>query len=251
MKRWHKILLAMLLGIAVIAPLLYRMLDRPMPQANHGPAARQAIQELEDVIGCQAWQQVGAVAWLFKGQRQHLWDRKRHFLRTYIEKKTVFLDLDSRKGWVFEGSRQVDELDAQVDLKNAWAWFINDSFWLNPFCSLSGPEVVHGLTTDEQGRPAILVTFESGGVTPGDSYLISLGPDGLPVFWRMWVQIIPLGGVPTTWSGWQQQQGVWFSTQHQLGPLSLPLEIKAASDLAELTQGEDPFADFEVAFRSP
>ena len=36
MKRWHKILLAMLLGIAVIAPLLYRMLDRPMPQANHG-----------------------------------------------------------------------------------------------------------------------------------------------------------------------------------------------------------------------
>ena len=39
-------------------------------------------------------------------------------------------------------------------------------------------------------------------VTPGDAYLWEVGADGLPVAWRMWVQVLPIEGLRVTREDW-------------------------------------------------
>jgi hypothetical protein len=171
-------------------------------------------------------------------------------LLTRYDQYALFLDLRSGKGLAMRKGKRLRQPKEADLLEKGYAWFINDSFWLNPFCTFTRPEVQRALVRQEDGREALLVTWRSGGVTPGDSYLVHFGPDGLPSRWNMWVQIIPFGGVPASWEGWQRQQGVAFSSHHRLGPMDLKLEIRAGKTLQELAGAEDPFAAFVAEFRS-
>jgi len=51
-------------------------------------------------------------------------------------------------------------------------------------------------------KDALLVTYTSGGSTPGDSYLWILDDNYIPISYKMWVKIIPIGGFEATWSDW-------------------------------------------------
>jgi hypothetical protein len=70
------------------------------------------------------------------------------------------------------------------------------------------------------------VTYTSGGVTPGDSYLWILDENDRPIAWKFWVQKIPIGGLESSWGDWQQYKGVWLGASHEVGPLEIKLEIQ-------------------------
>ena len=97
---------------------------------------------------------------------------------------------------------------------------------------------------------ALLVSFGSGGRTPGDAYLWTVGADGRPTAWRMWVSILPIGGLKVSWAGWTRlSTGAWVATEHALGPIDLCLtQVEGAASLAALLGDQpDPFAPLEQA----
>ena len=89
----------------------------------------------------------------------------------------------------------------------------------------------------------LLVSYASGGVTPGDSYLWQIGEDGKPVSYKMWVKIIPIGGVKATWENWiETQKGLFLAQNHKLGSLSLEMEnIKTGQSLTAIGESETLF----------
>ena len=64
-----------------------------------------------------------------------------------------------------------------------------------------------------------------------------------PKMWRMWVSVVPIGGLSSSWEGWTQlSTGAWVATKHKLGPLTLNLSpVQGAKTWSELFE-KDPFA---------
>ena len=214
--RAFKILGAILvLGVVAIVVVIYSM-NEPRPEGAPGPEADALARSMEAAVDKEAWDRTGAVRWSFFEQHHYVWDRERGLVEIrWGDSRALFRTAD-RTGRVWrEGEEQSPE-DAEEAIKTAYAYWINDSFWLNPVVKLFDPGVERSLVELDDGRRALLVTYTSGGVTPGDAYLWIPGPDGLPEAWRMWVQIIPIGGIEVSWAGWTElSTGAKVSTQHE------------------------------------
>lgn len=192
-----------------------------------------------------AWEHTGAIRWVAPGGGRHLWDRVRGFHRYERSGVRVLLDLGRRDGVAFRDGHLIEGDERRRAITDAYAVFCNDSFWLNPVVKVFDPGTVRAVAQGVNGHDELLVTYTSGGVTPGDRYLWLLGENARPRAWRMWVKIIPVGGVEATWEGWQRlSTGAWVSTVHRLGPITLSVrEVTAAKTLGELVQGSDPFGE--------
>jgi len=119
-------------------------------------------------------------------------------------------------------------------------------FWLSAPYKLHDPGVNLSLAKDADGKEGLLVQYDSGGVTPGDSYLWYLDETGLPTGYKMWVNIIPVGGVYASWSDWKSVEGgTRLSTEHELsmGFINLPIAIqnlKAGDSWSDLGYDSNP-----------
>ena len=90
--------------------------------------------------------------------------------------------------------------------------------------------------------PSLLVTYQTGGVTPGDSYLWKINNSGRVTGCQMWVKVLPVGGMQFTWDGWiKLSTGAMISSSHK-GFVSVNLtDIRAGHNLKSLYPNEDPF----------
>ncbi len=216
MMRAFKILAAILiLGILGLVVLGYS-LNEPRPEGQPGPEADALARSMEAAVNKEAWDRTGAVRWSFFERHHYVWDRNRDLVELrWGDSRALFRTGDQTGRAWHSGSEQTGE-DAIEALSAAYAYWVNDSFWLNPVVKFFDPGVERSLVKLDDGRDALLVSYSSGGVTPGDAYLWIPGADGLPEAWRMWVQIIPIGGIETSWEGWTElATGAKVSTQHE------------------------------------
>lgn len=243
MKKWMLRLGAALLGVVVLAVVALRVASDPLPEGVEGPEAEAMADALMAAVDAEAWERTGAVAWTFAGRNEHLWDRQRQLARLRSGETTTLVDLTKVQGRAWKGDRELTGRSAERAVRRAHAAWINDAFWLNPVVKLRDDGTSRRLVQGPDG-PELMLSYSSGGLTPGDSYLWRPGPDGRPVQWRMWVSVIPLKGLATSWEGWTRlDTGAWVSTAHQTGPLRLALtDVRGAATLAELEPGPDPFA---------
>jgi hypothetical protein len=199
---------------------------------------------MEEAVDIEAWARTGAVRWTFANRHHHLWDRQRQLARVSWDDTVVLLRLGDRSGRVYIEDREVEGDDAREALDRAFAAWVNDSFWLNPIAKFRDDGVSRATVPLDDGGEGLLIAYSSGGLTPGDAYLWILGEDGFPRAWRMWVSIIPVGGIEVSWTGWQTlATGARISTRHR-GPFGITLELTGvggAETLAALVD-EDPFA---------
>lgn len=217
-------------------------LDEPRPSGEPGAAAEALAREMVAAVDGESWERTGAVRWSFRGERHHLWDRRRQLARIAWDEVEAFVDLTTREGVAFRDGERVGGEEGEELVDEAWKAWINDSFWLNPVVKIFDQGTTRSLVEVENGR-GLLVEYASGGATPGDAYLWIVGDDGLPRAWKMWTSNLPLGGVEASWEGWKTlATGARVSTRHALaiGELEM-VDVEAAPTLAELVEGEDPF----------
>lgn len=226
----------------------YIILDEPLPEGEIGQAADDLALEMLTAIQHQAWENTQAVEWNFPGGHYFLWDRTRHYVMAEWDENKVLLHLKDRKGIAWTNGQQIDPANRDALLEEAWKLWANDSFWLNAPAKVFDPGTVRKLVKLKNDERGLLITYTSGGVTPGDSYLWIMGKDGLPRKWKMWVQIIPIGGMAFTWEKWEKTAtGAMIATYHDNPIFGIEITgLKTANTLSEITEGKDPFSALDA-----
>lgn len=241
MLKKFKILWVTLLAIFLAAFLLFEYMDEKLPEGVKGPVADSLANKMLLAIDHDSWQVTGAVSWGYD-DRTFIWDRKRHLADVNYDGYRVLLDIDNRVGHIASGGKAISTDEKRKEICEwAWKYWCNDSFWLNPISKIFDPGTERRLVK-WHGQEALLVTYTSGGSTPGDSYLWFLDNNGRPTSWKLWVSIIPIGGMKFSWDKWQQlETGAWVSTHHFNAVKTIPLHNPVGkSDLLLLT-GNDIF----------
>jgi hypothetical protein len=243
MRRVARIAVWIVLVVGVAFFALWLGLRHAATATTPGPEAEALAQEMVRAVDGEAWQRTGAVRWHAPG-RSHLWDRQRGLARVEWMGHRVLLDVNGRKGRAWNGEREVtDGAERQKLIDRAYALWINDSFWLNPVVKAFDDGTTRARGTVD-GKRALLVSYASGGLTPGDKYLWILDDAGRPVAWRVWVRILPIGGLQFSWEGWTRlATGAWVATEHR----ALGLDVVHLTDVAGgatlgALEATDPFA---------
>ena len=234
------------LGILLIVTLggIFLMItinSEKLPKGINQVEAEVVANKMLLAINDSAWQKMGTVSWEYRNH-EFIWDKERHLTQVKFDAKEVLIDINARKGVIVKGGDGLSD-DEKISLCNdAWKLWVNDSFWLNPISKCKDPGTVRKMVDLDDGRKGLMVSYESGGVTPGDSYVWILDENFRPVAWKLWVSIIPIKGIELTWGDWVQlKTGVWIATSHE-GLVSLPLSNpKGYTKLSDLTNGIDIF----------
>lgn len=243
-RRALRVLGVLLLLAAVAVVVVGFALHEPRPtNARPGPEAERHAHALLTAVDGDAWDRTGAVRWVFGGRQEHLWDKARGYARVRWGETEVLLRLHDRSGIATIRGARVSGEEARELREQAYAHWINDSFWLNPVVKLFDEGTTRALAAQADGSDALLLSYASGGLTPGDAYLWIGDPSAPPRAWKMWVSILPIGGVECTWDRWQTlSTGAKISTRHDCGIFVLELtDVEGAADVVAL-EGEDPFA---------
>ena len=237
--------LAYLIGVLFflgIAAYFYFNESEPVGQA--GSEADQLAEKMMESVNKTAWDTTHILQWSFRGSRHFLWDKQRHLTEVKWDSTRVLLDINQKSGKAYENGSELTGEAADKAVQSAWEAFCNDSFWFNAVVKAKDPGTRRSIVTLDDGRKGLKVEYGSGGVTPGDSYVWILDENNRPTSYKMWVQIIPVGGMEFTWENWETlATGAVVSTYHKSDVGDLPItNVKGATNLSAFGLQNDPFA---------
>lgn len=190
-----------LVTLLIISVLVYLFVDESVPDGTSGQEAEQLADEMLKALNKPGFDTIAMIKFTYPGGHSYEWNRDENKVRVQWEGNDVFLDLN----------KSTEEFSSLEYL--GYEYFINDSFWLIAPFKVRDSGVVRSAVKIKEGR-GLLVTYTTGGVTPGDSYLWILDDRGFPKSWKLWTSNVPLGGLKFKWGGWVEKEGVWFSTFH-------------------------------------
>ncbi|MEM9921175.1 MAG: hypothetical protein AAF990_23950 [Bacteroidota bacterium] len=244
LPRWLKWLLSLLGVLLILIIGSFLLFNESKPTGRTGPEADQLARKMLQAVDKAAWDTVGVIQWTFKGMHDFVWDKKRHWTIVEWDGQKVVLNINTIKGRAWKDGAELQGAAAEEMVRKAWEYWCNDSFWLNAPVKAFDPGTSRSIVDLEGGRQGLMVSYESGGVTPGDSYLWILDENALPTAWKMWVKIIPFGGLEFSWEDWTEiEGGAQIAQFHKSKILELDISnLKAASDLKAFGFEDDPFA---------
>ena len=217
LKKIFLTVFGILIGGALIVLLTIRLIvNQPLPVGESGPAAEALADRIEAATAQQAWRDTAAVEFTFdRHGNKHFYDKRRHLIEVIAPGEKTIRVLYNHKNQnqfvAFADGNRLSGAEAHAALQQAIKFHVNDVFWLNPFGALRAPGAKLALV----GERALLITYESGGVTPGDSYLIITDENGRPERWQMWVSVLPIRGLEFTFEDWKTYEtGAVLSTTH-------------------------------------
>ncbi len=192
--------------------------------AQSTPTADSVLDHLTQALGGkQAWDNTHYIRFNFLGRREHWWDKwtGRHRLEWDTKEKqhaVVLENVNTKEGSAWLDGKKVEGDKAQDLIKNAYAAWVNDTYWLiEPYklrdpganVSYAGWVSLNGKTYDK-----LAVSFGQVGLTPGDRYWVYVNRDtGLVDRWDYILQDMPKDGPPTSWrwEGWQKYGNIMLA----------------------------------------
>ena len=237
-------LLYVIVAFVVLLVGAYFVLNEKLPSGENAEKADVLANKMLTALNKSAWDSTNVVAWTHKGVHHFVWDKQHEMVQVKWDKNDILLNLKEwNKGKVYSDGKEITDAQLDVLRGKAWAIFCNDSFWMIAPYKVFDKGVIRKIVQTSDGSEALLVSYASGGVTPGDSYLWFLDKSGVPIAYKMWVKILPIGGVNATWDNWiMTKTGARIVSKHKLGPIELTIEnIRTGKNLEEVNEKTDLF----------
>ena len=210
---------------------MYFKYNEDLPTGKQGPKADQLATKMLSALNYDAYKTTDYLEWTFKEIHHYKWHKTENRCEVYWDDFKVDLHFNNdSNSKVFVAEQEYNGIEKQDYINKAITYFNNDSFWLVAPYKVFDPGVERRLVKTEDNKEALLVTYTSGGNTPGDSYLWHLDKNYRPISYQMWVDIIPIGGIEATWESWvTTKSGAQLPTFHKF--LVFGLEIDGIKGL--------------------
>jgi len=241
MKKLLRILLYIIGFLFLAAFIAWLVMNEKEPVGTPSPEADQMAQRMMASVDKVAWDSTRWLEWDFARGHHYIWDKSRNYVHVSWDMNDVYLDTKSVTGKAYSGGEPAANSDKLI--QDAWSLFCNDSYWLNPVVKAFDPGTERSIV-DLDGQKGLKVQYTSGGVTPGDSYVWFLDENNRPNAWKMWVKIIPIGGIHNSWEGWQElPTGAWVATTHTFfgSKMEMISNVKAGMTMEDMGLDGDPF----------
>ena len=219
LRKIGKWLLITALAFVTLFTTLYFMISNSIPNGESGQRAEELTDNMLASLNFKAYKKLSSISWTFRDKHHYRWDRKNGIVSSTFDKTSVKLDFRTGNHEVISASSSNRDSLIQV----AISYFYNDSFWLVAPFKIRDKGTTRKFVETDDG-PGILVSYASGGVTPGDTYLWVLDENYRPKYWRLWTSNVPIPGLKFEWKNWKQHKGAWLATDHP-GPGPLKIEI--------------------------
>ncbi|WP_372756530.1 hypothetical protein [Mariniflexile sp.] len=228
LKKIFKISAGVLIFISLPSLLLFCFLylkyNEPLPTGIQGKEADALAYKMLEALDYKAFESTNYIEWTFKGRHHYKWEKDKNICEVFWKDYKVRLNLaDVSKSQAFIHSFKTpdDKLSKKL-ISKAVKYFNNDSFWLVAPYKLFDNGTERRLVNLENNKKALLITYTSGGSTPGDSYLWHLDDNAKPTSFQMWVDILPIDGLEATWEAWvTTESGAQLPSFHKFGVFGL------------------------------
>ena len=182
---------------------IYFKYNEDLPKGVEGPQAEQLATKMLNALDHEAYKNTNYIEWTFTKRHHFKWNKAKNTCEVYWKAYKVNLDLnDSSNSEAFKNDLKIEDSSSKKLIAKALDYFNNDSFWLVAPYKVFDPGTERRVVSLDNGSEALLATYNSGGSTPGDSYLWHLDDSGKPISFQMWVDILPINGLEASWTDW-------------------------------------------------
>ncbi|MFY0604980.1 MAG: hypothetical protein JXQ93_13695 [Flavobacteriaceae bacterium] len=216
MKKFLKILGSIIAILILVVAVYYFANNESLPKGVEGKEADMLAMKMLSAMNNDSFKTTEILEWSFRGSHFYKWKKQEGKVEVTWENYKVILDLNDHSKSIGDTSELI---------QTALDYFNNDSFWLVAPYKVFDDGTKRSIVKHEE-KDALMVTYTSGGSTPGDSYLWILDSNFVPTSYKMWTQIIPIGGVSATWDNLSvMDSGVKLPSKHTLSIFGMELEL--------------------------
>lgn len=197
---------------------LYFRYHEDLPLGTDPEQADVLANKMLNALDYEAYQNTNYIEWMFKKRRFYKWKKDRQTCMVYWKDYKVDLNLNNHDlSIAYIHNFNVEGEIGKDLIAKAVKYFNNDSFWLVAPYKIFDEGTKRGVVTLDDGNQGLLVTYTTGGTTPGDSYLWHFDSTGKPKSFQMWVSILPINGLEASWTDWTAtESGAQLPTFHNL-----------------------------------